>query len=116
MSVRQRPATRCSTRSLPRSNNCTPTTGTATMPDGTSTTPSSTSFSHSNCWPKGKPVMAQTPADFDQYWQQTLDAFAGYPACPEIDVLPLRSTAFATLYGVRLTSPGPYRVFGYLSI
>ena len=60
--------------------------------------------------------MAQTSADFDQYWRQTLEALAGYPACPEIDVLPLRSTNFATLYGVRLTSPGPYRVFGYLSI
>jgi cephalosporin-C deacetylase len=60
--------------------------------------------------------MDQRPGDFDQYWQQTLDALAGYPACPEIDVLPLRSTDFATLYSVRLTSLGPYRVFGYLSI
>ena len=60
--------------------------------------------------------MDQRPGDFDQYWQQTLDALAGYPACPEIDVLPLRSTDFATLYRVRLTSLGPYRVFGYLSI
>ena len=60
--------------------------------------------------------MDQRPGDFAQYWQQTLDALAGYPACPEIDVLPLRSTDFATLYGVRLTSLGPYRVFGYLSI
>jgi len=60
--------------------------------------------------------MAQTPADFDQYWQQTLEALAGYPASPEIDVLRLRSTDFATLYGVRLTSLGPYRLFGYLSI
>jgi len=31
-------------------------------------------------------------------------------------VLPLRSTDFATLYSVRLTSLGPYRLFGYLSI
>ena len=60
--------------------------------------------------------MDQKPGDFAQYWQQTLDALAAYPACPEIDVLPLRSTDFATLYGVRLTSLGPYRVFGYLSI
>src|SRR3989441_10600139 len=60
--------------------------------------------------------MDQRPGDFDPYWQQTLDALAGYPACPEIDVLPLRSTSFATLYGVRLTSLGPYRLFGYLSI
>ena len=60
--------------------------------------------------------MDQKPGDFHQYWQQTLDALAGYPTCPEIDVLPLRSTDFATLYSVRLTSLGPYRVFGYLSI
>jgi len=60
--------------------------------------------------------MSQRPGDFDQYWQDTLDALAGYPACPEIDAIPLRTTDFATLYGVRLTSLGPYRVFGYLSI
>lgn len=60
--------------------------------------------------------MDQTPADFHAYWQATLDDLARYPACPEIDLLPLRSTAFATLYGVRLTSLGPYRLFGYLSI
>lgn len=60
--------------------------------------------------------MGPRPGDFDEYWQHTLDALAGYPACPEIDALPLRSTGFATLYGVRLTSFGPYRVFGYLSI
>jgi cephalosporin-C deacetylase len=60
--------------------------------------------------------MDQRPEEFHQYWQQTLDALAGYPACPEVDVLPLRSTDFATLYSVRLTSLGPYRVFGYLSM
>ena len=51
-----------------------------------------------------------------EYWQKTLDELARYPACPEVDVLPLRTTAFAALYGVRLTSVGPYRLFGYLSI
>jgi cephalosporin-C deacetylase len=50
------------------------------------------------------------------YWQHTLDGLARYPACPEIDPLPLRTTPFATLYSVRLTSLGPYRLFGYLSI
>ena len=35
---------------------------------------------------------------------------------PRSTALPLRSTAFATLYGVRLTSLGPYRLFGYLSV
>ena len=60
--------------------------------------------------------MDTTPTDFEQYWQQTLDALAGYPARPELELLPLRSTDFATLYGVRLSSLGPYRLFGYLSI
>ena len=60
--------------------------------------------------------MERTPEAVADYWQHTLDALARYPACPEIDPLPLRTTAFATLYGVRLTSLGPYRLFGYLSI
>jgi cephalosporin-C deacetylase len=89
---------------------------TVTTPDDTSTAASSTSSSRSICRRNGERVMAPRPGDFDQYWQHTLDTLAGYPARPEIDVLPLRSTDFATLYGVRLTSVGPYRVFGYLSI
>ena len=61
-------------------------------------------------------VMARTPDTLGDYWQETLGALARYPASPEIEPLPLRTTAFATLYGVRLTSVGPYRLFGYLSI
>jgi cephalosporin-C deacetylase len=60
--------------------------------------------------------MDRTPEGFREYWQDTLDGLARYPACPEVDLLPLRSTSFATLYGVRLTSLGPYRLFAYLSI
>ena len=60
--------------------------------------------------------MDQTRAGFHEYWQEPLEVLARVPARPEIDVLPLRSTPFATLYGVRLTSVGPYRLFGYLSI
>jgi len=60
--------------------------------------------------------MARALEAFGEYWSETLEALARYPACPEIDPLPLRSTPFATLYGVRLTSIGPYRLFGYLSI
>src|SRR5215470_7869915 len=116
MSVRQRPAMRCSNTSVLQTSSCIPTMAMATMPDDTSTRPSWTGSSRSICRPRGKTVMDQRPGDFDQYWQQTLEALAGYPACPEIDILPLRSTDFATLYGVRLTSLGPYRVLGYLSI
>lgn len=50
------------------------------------------------------------------YWQDTLDGLDRCPARPEVDPIPLRSTDFASLYGVRLTSVGPYRLFGYLSI
>src|SRR5215471_17678080 len=116
MSVHRRPVTRCLTRSAPRTSSCTPMTATATMPDAPSTAPLSTNFLHTTCWLRGKRAMDQTPADFHAYWQLTLDALAGYPASPEVDMLPLRSTDFATLYSVRLTSLGPYRLFGYLSI
>jgi cephalosporin-C deacetylase len=57
-----------------------------------------------------------TAPGFDAYWEETLDTLARYPAAPEIETLPLRSTPFATLYGVRLTSSGPYRLYGYLSV
>jgi cephalosporin-C deacetylase len=57
-----------------------------------------------------------TSEPFDEYWRETLDDLERYPARPEIDAVPLRSTDFATLYGVRLTSLGPYRLFGYLSV
>jgi cephalosporin-C deacetylase len=60
--------------------------------------------------------MDTTPEAFDHYWQQTLADLASYPARPEIELLPLRTMDVATLYGVHLTSLGPYRVFGYLSI
>ena len=56
------------------------------------------------------------PQDFDDYWQGTISVLGRYPANPEIDVIPIRETDFATLYGVKITSIGPYRLFGYLSI
>ncbi|PYM20298.1 MAG: hypothetical protein DMD81_02080 [Candidatus Rokuibacteriota bacterium] len=58
----------------------------------------------------------RTDGAFADYWRQALDELACYPACPEIDPLPSRATEFATLYNVRLTSLGPYRLFGYLSV
>ena len=54
--------------------------------------------------------------DFGQYWDETLAELAGYPAKPEVELLPIRCSDFATMYSVRLTSIGPYRLFGYLSI
>lgn len=60
--------------------------------------------------------MAGTPADFESYWQATIDDLASYPVAPQLEPVPLRTTELATLYGVHLTSVGPYRIFGYLSI
>ena len=60
------------------------------------------------------------PEGFDSYWQAALEELAGLPPAPEVVEIPLRSTDFATAYGVRLTSVGyyggPYRLFAYLSI
>src|SRR5262245_29244251 len=92
---------------------------TATMRGGISTAPSSRNSSRGIYWIGTRDGSARERVMDDtvrEYWQQTLDGLARSPARPEIDVLPLRSTPFATLYGVRLTSLGPYRLFGYLSI
>ena len=56
------------------------------------------------------------PGDFDAYWQSVLTELAATSAAPEVEEIPLRSTDFATAYGVRLTSIGPYRIYAYLSI
>lgn len=45
-----------------------------------------------------------------------MNELKGYPANPEIELIPLRSTKYATAFGVYVTSIGSYRLFGYLSI
>ncbi|GAA1690994.1 acetylxylan esterase [Kribbella yunnanensis] len=54
--------------------------------------------------------------DFASYWTAVDDELATIPARPVLDVIPQRTDDSATTYGVRLTSVGPYRVFGSLSI
>lgn len=53
---------------------------------------------------------------FDRYWDEVDRELARYPAAPELEPSPLRATAYATVYQVRLTSSGPYRIFGYYSV
>lgn len=55
-------------------------------------------------------------AAFDTYWAAVDEELARYPAAPELEPLRLRSTDFATVYALRLTSIGPYRIFGYYSM
>jgi cephalosporin-C deacetylase-like acetyl esterase len=57
----------------------------------------------------------QPPADFDAYWDGLDAELARYDAAPELELLPLRCTDFARFYALRLTSIGPYRIFGYYS-
>lgn len=56
------------------------------------------------------------PADFDAYWSAVDQELAQYPAAPTLEALALPSDEYSTVYGVKLTSSGPYRIFGYLSI
>ena len=56
------------------------------------------------------------PDDFNAYWDHVIAELAAIPPAPEVEEIPLRSTDFATAYGVRLTSIGPYRIYAYLSI
>lgn len=53
---------------------------------------------------------------FEAYWNELLSELDSLPAAPEETELPLRSDEHCVCYGVDLTSWGPYRIFGYLSI
>ncbi len=61
-------------------------------------------------------MTAPRPADFDAYWQAIDGELAGYDPAAELEMSPIRSNDFSTMYFVRLTSIGPYRTFAYLSI
>jgi cephalosporin-C deacetylase-like acetyl esterase len=56
------------------------------------------------------------PSAFDSYWDNVDAELAATPSRPVLDEIPLRSDEHSTLYGLRLTSIGPYRIFGYLSV
>ena len=57
-----------------------------------------------------------SPSDFGSFWYTVGKERAEIPVAPEVESIPMRSTDFADLYGVRLSSIGPYRLFGYLSV
>src|SRR5262249_53244357 len=56
------------------------------------------------------------PSDFDDYWDAVDRDLVAVPAAPELELAPRRSTDFATAYNLRLTSIGPYRIFGFFSV
>src|SRR6185312_14811203 len=54
--------------------------------------------------------------DHDAYWSALDAELAEYPAAPELEYSPLRQTDYASVYHLKITSIGPYRLFGYLSV
>lgn len=54
--------------------------------------------------------------EFGEYWDAVDAELAALPARPVLERVPRRCTADFTGYEVRLTSIGPYRIFGYLSV
>ncbi|HKG25779.1 MAG TPA: acetylxylan esterase [Thermomicrobiales bacterium] len=56
------------------------------------------------------------PADFAAYWDDVDRELAQFPPAAELEHSPRRSTGFATSYNLRLTSLGPYRIFGFYSV
>lgn len=56
------------------------------------------------------------PAEFEAYWTATMAELADLPLAAELTPCALHSTDFATLYTLRLTSVGPYRIFAYYTV
>lgn len=61
-------------------------------------------------------TISPRPADFDEYWATTMDDLAALPVAPELTPLPMRSTDFGTVYGLRMTSLNAYRIFAYYCV
>ncbi len=60
--------------------------------------------------------MGERPGDFEAYWDGVDAELARYPLAVEMERNALRSSEFSTVYNVKLTSIGPYRIFGYYSV
>ncbi|MGH3586837.1 MAG: hypothetical protein ACRDQ0_10985, partial [Pseudonocardia sp.] len=60
--------------------------------------------------------MDLAPEEFRSYWADVDAELAGLPARPVAERVGRRCTADFTGYEVRLTSIGPNRIFGYLSV
>ena len=58
----------------------------------------------------------ERPADFAAYWEAVDRALERLPGRPVLERRPEESTGFCTVYGLKLTSVGPYRIFGFYSV
>lgn len=55
-------------------------------------------------------------SDFGAYWDGVDAELGRFPAAEELELSPLRQTDYATVYHLKITSVGPYRLFGYYSV
>jgi cephalosporin-C deacetylase len=60
--------------------------------------------------------MMRHPIDFDAYWAAIDDELAATPARPTLEPLTCHSGPEYTVHALRITSIGPYRIFGYFSV
>ncbi|MBI3971817.1 MAG: acetylxylan esterase [Chloroflexi bacterium] len=56
------------------------------------------------------------PADFDAYWAAVAGELDRMEVAPEVELIPLRSSAEVRVYAARFTSIGPYRLFAYYAV
>lgn len=61
-------------------------------------------------------MVSVRPSDFGSFWYSVVKDLSDIPIGPEIEPIYMRSTEFADLFAVRITSSGPYRLLGYLSV
>jgi cephalosporin-C deacetylase len=60
--------------------------------------------------------MIDKPSHFEAYWGRLDDELARLSSQPVLEALPRHSSEHFEMYGVRLTSYGPYRIFGFFSV
>lgn len=60
--------------------------------------------------------MIDKPVDFEAYWGRLDDELARLSTRPVLEPLSRHSSEHFTVYAVRLTSQGPYRIFGFFSV
>ena len=77
---------------------------------------SSTEFFAQHLWAGGEPAMSRRPAISTSTGRRRSTRWRAIPPAPRSTRSRSGAPPFATLYGVRLTSLGPYRLFGYLSV
>lgn len=61
-------------------------------------------------------TISTKPIDFEHHWAETEKELSALPIAPELTPIPMRSTDFGTVYGLRLTSLGAYRIFAYYCV